>query len=486
MKLLSKSPTTKARGSFVDHYRVRPRLCGLLSLSMFASLGLLNAQQSADLPTPLQSGSLTSFTLPVVTAPTLFSGTYSFSIKVPAGTTQLEVDLNSMYDMSLYVRYGQPVAYGDNGGPIVADYRSETVGGMQSIVITGSPMQAGTYYIALDVSTFGVATSGYLIATATVGCQYNLETSEISMTAAGGLGSISVLSTPACAWTAVGSAPWINVYSHPNGISSGLVGYQVAANTGAARIGVITIGGQVFTIRQAGVGEVLVPNNALLISQFVAGGGQWSMDIFVTNLSVMSEGFTMTFYNADGTLRTMPIQGSGTVSSITGTLASGQTQLIQTGDADTLQQGWAVLIPNSPTASRLSGFAVFRQSLSSGSSEAVVPFMDPTQTRFVLLYDNANGFVTGAALANPSSTLTLTITATARDQTGQTVGSPVTIVLPPLGRTTFKVPDSFAGTGGQRGSIYLSGSAGITGLGLRFSPLATFTSFPLLTSPDIQ
>ena len=264
------------------------------------------------------------------------------------------------------------------------------------------------------------------------------------------------------------------------------MGYQVAVNTGAARIGVITIGGQVFTIQQAGVGAVLVPDNALLISQFVAGGGQWSMDIFVTNVSATSEGFTMTFYNADGTPRTMPIQDVGLVGSITRTVASGEMQLIQTAGADALQQGWAVLIPNSSGASRLSGFAVFRQSLSVGSSEAVVPFMDPTQSRYVLLYDNANGYVTGAALANPSSTLTLSITATVRDQTGQMVGSPVVFILPPLGRTTFALPDRLPGTAGQRGSIFLSGNAGIAGLGLRFSPQGTFTSFPLVTSPDIQ
>ncbi len=459
----------------------------LIGLSILASLSLLHAQVIDPLlPTPLQSGVSAGFSLPVVTAPTLFAQTYSYSIKVPAGTTKLEVDLVSSFDLDLYVRYNQPVAYGADGGSIVADYRSETVGGNETIVITGSPIPAGTYYIALNVSTFGVATTGVLVATATVGCQYNLETSDISMTAAGGLGSISVLSTPACAWTAVGSAPWITVYSHPNGISSGLVGYQVAVNTGAARIGVITIGGQVFTIRQAGVGEVLVPDNALLISQFVAGGGQWSMDIFVTNLSTTSEGFTMSFYNGDGTPRTMPIQGSGTVGSIIGTLAAGQTQLIQTAGSDALQEGWAVLVPNSPTASRLSGFAVFRSTLPVGSSEAVVPFMDPTQTRFILLYDNASGFVTSAALANPSSTVTLTITATARDQSGQPIGQPVIIVLPPLGRKTLVVSDQFVGTAGQIGSIYLSGNTGITGLGLRFAPQSTFTSFPLLTSPDIQ
>ena len=454
----------------------------ILCLSILAGVSLLQAQSVP--PTPLQSGALVSVAFPIVTVPTLFADTYSYSIKVPAGATRLEINLSSTFDLDLYVRYGHPVAYGDDGG-VIADYRSETVGGNESVVISGTPMQAGTYYIAIKVSTLGIATSGFLIATTTVGCQYNLETSELSLTSAGGAGSISVLSTPACAWTAVASAPWITITSHGSGISSGLVGFQVAVNTGAARIGVITIGGQVFTVRQAGVGQILVPDNAQLISQFVAGGG-WSMDVFVTNLSSTSDGFTMSFYNADGTPRTMPIQGAGTVGSITRSVAAGETQKIQTGAADALQQGWAVLVPNSPNTSRLSGFAIFRLSLAANPSEAIVPFMDPKQNRFVILYDNANGFVTGAALANPSSTLTLTITATARDLSGQQVGSPLTITLPPLARIAFAVPDRFQGTAGLAGSIYLSGSSGITGLGLRFSPQGTFSSFPLLTSSDIE
>ena len=460
----------------------------LISLSLLVGLSLLNAQQAANdtsLPTPLQSGAAVSINFPAVLDPTLFTGTYSYSMKVPEGTTRLEINLTSDADLDLYVRFGKPVDTGDNG-VILADYRSETTGGNESIVITGTPIPAGTYFIAIKVGTVNVNISGVLVATATVACQYSLETSEASLTASGGLGSISVISSPSCAWTALASAPWITVYSHPSGISSGLVGFQVAVNLGAARIGVITIAGQVFTVRQAGVGQVLIPTNAQTISQFVAGGGQWSMDIFVTNLSTRSEGYTMTFYNADGTPRTMPIQGSGAASSIVKTLASGETQLIQTSGSDALQQGWAVLVPNTPNAAKLSGFAVFRSTLPTSSSEAIVPFMDPNQTRYVMLYDNSNGFVTGAALANPNSTQSVTITATARDQSGQAVGAPVVIVLPPLGRITFTVTDRFSGTAGQRGSIYLSGSAGITGLGLRFAPQATFTSFPLLTSADIQ
>ena len=141
-------------------------------LAILTGLSLLNAE---TLPAPLQSGAVVALALPTVSSPTLFPGTYSYAIKVPEGATRLEINLTSGFDLDLYARYGQPVDYNE-GGQVLADYRSETVGGNESIVITGSPMAAGTYYIALKVWTLGLATSGFLVATTTVGCQYNLET----------------------------------------------------------------------------------------------------------------------------------------------------------------------------------------------------------------------------------------------------------------------------------------------------------------------
>src|ERR1044071_427902 len=115
----------------------------LIGLSVLAGLLLVSAN-GASPPTPLTSGVLNQISLPAVSAPTLFSGTYSYTIKIPEGATRLEIDLTSVYDLDLYVRYGQPVDYG-NEGQVLADYRSETAGGNETIVITGMPMKGGTY-----------------------------------------------------------------------------------------------------------------------------------------------------------------------------------------------------------------------------------------------------------------------------------------------------------------------------------------------------
>jgi uncharacterized protein YneR len=93
-------------------------------------------------------------------------GTTQYTIQVPAGATQLKVDLNGTQDVDLFVRFGQRVV--NQNGMAIADFKSEGATGMESLTITpGStpPLQAGTYYIA--VSNYGPDASTFTI-TATV------------------------------------------------------------------------------------------------------------------------------------------------------------------------------------------------------------------------------------------------------------------------------------------------------------------------------
>lgn len=71
---------------------------------------------------------------------------------------------------------------------------------------------------------------------------------------AGGLaGTVSVTAATGSAWTATSNASWIGITSGSNGSGSGTVAYSVAANTGtSSRTGTLTIGGQTFTVTQAG------------------------------------------------------------------------------------------------------------------------------------------------------------------------------------------------------------------------------------------
>jgi hypothetical protein len=433
---------------------------------------------------PVISGTAVTFSYPAVAQSTLFTGDFGFTIDVPAGATVLNISLSASSSVVLYARFGQDVDL--INGQAIADYAAATGGGFATIHITGSPIQAGRYYIGIGVFTFGIATSGTLSPTYTIGCPFTLDSAGASFPASGGSGSVTVTAPPACGWTLTSSVPWIVLSSGTSGVGQKTIQYQVPANTGQPRAATLTIGGQIYTVNEAGAQAPLISDNALLLPQLV-GGGTWGLTAYITNLSATSEGFTLRFYDLTGAPLSMPIDQLGTKDTITGILASGETTVIATGAAPSLQQGWAVLTPDSPTGAKLSGFAIFRfQPPGASPSEAIVSLLGPKDRRFVLVYDNRNGAETGVALANPSATNTLAIAVTVRNQTGQTVVTD-TITLAPLARTTFVMSLNYPSTAGQQGSVALSASpSGMAGLGLRFSPLGTFTSFPLLTSPDIQ
>lgn len=70
--------------------------------------------------------------------------------------------------------------------------------------------------------------------------------------AAGGTGSVPVTAPTGCAWTATTSAAFITISTGATGNGNGTVAFTVAANTGAARSGTLSVGGTTnFTINQS-------------------------------------------------------------------------------------------------------------------------------------------------------------------------------------------------------------------------------------------
>ncbi len=84
-----------------------------------------------------------------------------------------------------------------------------------------------------------------------IGCSYSISPSSQNFGAAGGSGSFNLTTTSACDWQAVRSDSWITVTGGASGTGNGTVSFSVAANSGAARTGTITVGGRLFTITQA-------------------------------------------------------------------------------------------------------------------------------------------------------------------------------------------------------------------------------------------
>ena len=309
----------------------------------------------------------------------------------------------------------------------------------------------------------------------------------ISTGVLGQTGAITVNAAPGCAWIASTSADWIVIQGPSGGSGAGSVQYSVLPNFGQQRAGVLTIAGEILAVTQFGI-RTGTQDNALLLPQVAGGGTEWHTTLFVTNLSTTAETFTIRFYGDAGSALAMPVEGRGYVDSIADTVAPGQTRRYETFASPTLSAGWALLTPGSTGTSRLSGQAVFRQTVPAGqgtrSSEAAVDFLGIHDFKFAVLYDNAAGFTTAVMLANPSDFNMVHVEAAILDEQGNVLSSGA-VILPPLGHAAFVLSDRFPQTAGRRGSVRFTGTGLFSGLGLRFSPFGTFTSFRFLTSPEL-
>ncbi|HKP87917.1 MAG TPA: BACON domain-containing carbohydrate-binding protein [Blastocatellia bacterium] len=108
---------------------------------------------------------------------------------------------------------------------------------------TGSP-RTGTMTVAGQ--TFLIIQDGGLD-----DCTYTITPASRSLSSGGGAGNISVTAEDRCAWQAVSNVSWITIASGNMGIGNGTVNYSVAQNTtGLSRKGKITIGNQVFNVKQ--------------------------------------------------------------------------------------------------------------------------------------------------------------------------------------------------------------------------------------------
>ena len=87
-----------------------------------------------------------------------------------------------------------------------------------------------------------------------VACSYSLSAASASVGAGIQTASVNVTANPGCLWIATSNASWITISSGAsgNGNGNGTVSLSVAANTGAARTGTVTVAGQTFTVTQAG------------------------------------------------------------------------------------------------------------------------------------------------------------------------------------------------------------------------------------------
>ena len=152
------------------------------------------------------------------------------------------------------------------------------------ITITSGASGAGNGTVAFTVAphsgpprtgTITVAGHNFSI-TQQSGCSVTLSANNQSFAAAGGQGAVRVDASGGCQWQAMSNAAWISIQSGATGTGGGEVRFQVAANTGAARNGTLTIGGQAFTVNQsAGCSFALSATGA----NIAAGGGSGAVGV---------------------------------------------------------------------------------------------------------------------------------------------------------------------------------------------------------------
>jgi hypothetical protein len=206
-----------------------------------------------------------------------------------------------------------------------------------------------------------------------------------------------------------------------------------------------------------------------ILPQLAFGGG-WYTGLYFTNTTASPLTFTLNFIGDDGNPLTVPSLGG---SSVTKTLAARATALIEAPNVgSSIITGYvSAAIPPGVV-----GYGVFRQSVAGfNDQEAVVPLSGTTAATSTLAFDETH-YTTGVAVVNFSS-ISATITATARDNQGNTIGTSA-VPLPANGKKALFLKDLIPAVAGALGSVDFSVTSGnVAALGLRFNGIA-FTSIP--------
>lgn len=190
-----------------------------------------------------------------------------------------------------------PVTYTGGGAATSEDgmymVKNVTVGEYTLYQVTASlPGYTFSFNDAVVPVRAGVITEESFFATAGGGCAYALNHEVATWPKEGGSHEVQVTAGSGCAWTAVSNnTAWLTVTSGASGTGNGTVNYAVAANSGAARLGTITIAGRIFGVVQGGTETITSP----IIGTWGAAALQYENDPKVW----YAEAAKATFY-ADG------------------------------------------------------------------------------------------------------------------------------------------------------------------------------------------
>ncbi len=350
---------------------------------------------------------------------------------------------------------------------VAASFKPTATAGMQSISLALASGGSGVNGVMVSVAQDSSGTPGNV-----------LESWTLTNLPSGTAPPLTVLNDSLNLTLTAGQAYWVIVQPMASGTYAlwytnilGLNGAMANYGSGWQTLTGIIATQPAFSVSMSRLGA---------LSHIAAGGG-WTTVITLVNTSATQIQLLVNLSADDGSplnlALTTTLQGvaqSYTAQQISEILNPNTTlQISMGGVAGTIVVGSAAVYSTGP----LSGYAIFRQTPQSGSpSEGTVPLEMRFPYSLILPYDNTAGFIMGVALANLSPTPE-TIMVSIMDGNGVSLGDQ-TISIPANGHTDFVLPTEFPVTAGKLGIMQFTGTGGLSGLGLRFSPFGTFTSVP--------
>jgi hypothetical protein len=197
---------------------------------------------------------------------------------------------------------------------------------------------AGAISSAGRTGTISVAGRTFTL-TQSAGCSFALSAASHSVPAEGGTGSVSLSAGDGCGWTAASNASWLSITSTSSGTGASAVAFAAAPNQGAARSGQLTIGGQTFTVNQAGActyaiapdqQSVNAAGTSLSVAVTSPAGCPWTVTSQAGWITVQAPGSA----SGNGAAQVIVAANNGSARSGTATIA-GRTLTINQAAAET-------------------------------------------------------------------------------------------------------------------------------------------------------
>ena len=175
--------------------------------------------------------------------------------------------------------------------PAGCTWRAESQATWITILKGESGEGSGSAVVRVDPTDGPPRTGAIVVAGRTVtvtqssGCAVMVQPASHAAPVGGGPGSVTVGAAAACAWAATTNTPWIAITAGASGSGAGQVQFTVAANTGPARSGSLTVGGQTVAVSQpSGCTFSVTPGSVTLapaaqtgiVSLSTATGCRWS------------------------------------------------------------------------------------------------------------------------------------------------------------------------------------------------------------------